>query len=251
MGLNGVMEVGPKQNGTGSLVFFWHGIELSTSSPLPASTYSTLAEAVISDITSAGGIIVSPEGPASGEEGGLSSLGVFGDAITWEIVDQIVACAVRDHDIDPHRIYSMGCNMGGLQSGYMALKRSSYVAAVATNSGGLVVVATNSGELVWPTDYENPERIPAVMAMYTETELVMHTFSLESKTLIKQTREAGGFAVDCIYGGHPCGAPADLLEAAWEFLQAHPFGIDPEPYLSGLPESFPDYCHESDWLPTY
>ena len=32
----------------------------------------------------------------------------------FDIVDQLVACAVKNRNVDPHRIYSMGCSAGGL-----------------------------------------------------------------------------------------------------------------------------------------
>ncbi|MDH5676058.1 MAG: hypothetical protein OEZ06_28305 [Myxococcales bacterium] len=34
----------------------------------------------------------------------------------------------------------------------------------------------------------------------------------------------------------------DWRAAQWEFLKAHPFGVDPGPYASGLPANSPSYC---------
>jgi len=65
----------------------------------------------------------------------------------------IVACAVRDHGIDPRRIYTTGCSAGGLQAGCMAAQRSSYIAASAPNSGGIV----------FPQTIEDPSRVPAII----------------------------------------------------------------------------------------
>jgi hypothetical protein len=56
------------------------------------------------------------------------------------------------------------------------------------------------------------------------------------------TSEAGGFAVDCPHDAGHCGATPELKAAQWKFLQDHPFGADPEPYASGLPEGFPSAC---------
>jgi hypothetical protein len=47
----------------------------------------------------------------------------------------------------------------------------------------------------------------------------------------------GGFVIDCDTGGGHCGG-AGLAGAAWEFLQAHPFGVSPEPWTM-LPSDFP------------
>jgi len=224
-GLTGLMEVGAKGSGEGALLFYWHG----TASP--TSEYLMIGKSNINRITEEGGIIVSPDGAATGEEASSCSISSFGDTVTWEIVDQIVACAVRDHAIDPHRIYVTGCHSGGLQSGCMALRRSSYVAAVATNSGGLAVLRI---------DYQDPTRIPAVITMHIVPEGLNNAAA--SSVLDATTKFAGGFAVNCIHGGDVCEPPADLYRSAFDFLFDHPFGVDPEPYLSGLPSDFPAYC---------
>jgi len=227
-GFTGLMEVGVKGSGEGALLFYWHGYSTS------ASSYSAIGLSNRNRITEAGGIIVSPDGPADGEEdGGLcSGNGSFGDTVTWEIVDQIVACAVRDYAIDPHRIYATGCDVGGLQSGCMALRRSSYVAAVATNSGGLAVV---------PIAYQDPTRIPAVITMHADPDvLVTLNLAAASNSLCARTKNAGGFAVNCNHGGLQCGAPDSLYRSAFDFLFDHPIGDTPKP--SSLPSSYPSYC---------
>lgn len=48
--------------------------------------------------------------------------------------------------------------------------------------------------------------------------------------------------MDCDHGGAHVAAPPDLREAGWEFMMAHPFGVNPFPYLAGLPPNFPTYC---------
>jgi hypothetical protein len=229
MGLAGLMEVGPKGNGGGSILFFWHGTGMQ------ANTYSALG-AGIQKITSAGGIIVSPDGPAAGELGDIlcSGTAIFGSTLTFSIVDQIVACAVKNYAIDPHRIYASGCSAGGLQSGCMAAQRSSYVAAVAPNSGGLVL----------GMGYQTTEHIPSVMTMHGApgSDVVVLDFSSASAVLTGQITAAGGFAMDCNHGGGHCQAPADLQSAAVDYLLAHPYGVDPDPYALGIPPGFPSYC---------
>jgi len=224
-GLTGQMVVGPMGTGDGALLFYWHGTAMPASMIQMGNSQSK--------ITSLGGIIVSPDGPATGagEAGSLpcSGTSVFGATITFDIIDQIYACAIRDYNINPRRVYSMGCSAGGLEAGCMALTRSSYVAAVAPNSGGILGAT-----------FQNAHA-PAVMTMHGSqaSDSVIVNFADRSVILDQQIRDAGGVAYDCNHGGGHCGAPANLLDAAVDFLLAHPFGVSPEP---GLPPTAPAYC---------
>ncbi|MBN1653868.1 MAG: hypothetical protein JXA30_08845 [Deltaproteobacteria bacterium] len=226
MGLSGLMEVGAKSNGTAPLVWFWHGTVMA------ASSYIGIPVAMV---TGEGGVIVAPNGPAAGEAGAMcSGTMIFGDTVTWEVMDQITACAVRDYGVDPHRIYGTGCSAGGLQSGCMAGRRSAYVAAVAPNSGGLVMPFMQ---------WQDPGHVPAVMTMHGgPADVVGISFTTSSASLDSAAKTAGGFVVNCNHGGMHCGAPGNLYQAAIEFFYAHPFGFDVSPYEGGLPANFPSYC---------
>jgi len=149
------------------------------------------------------------------------------------LIVRAAACAVRDQGIDPHRIYSTGCSAGGLQSGCMAALRSGYLAAVVPNSGGEIT----------QEPIETSGHVPAIMTMHGgQSDMVVVSFATTSATLDSQMKAAGGFTVDCNHGGGHCQAPAALYTAGWEFMKAHPFGVEPEPYSSGLPSDFPTYC---------
>ena len=149
----------------------------------------------------------------------------------FAIADQIAACAVRDYNIDPHRIYTTGCSAGGLQAGFM---RSNYIAAVTTNSGGEV----------FPIMQQNPNHIPNAMTMHGAmgSDVVIVDFSQTSATYDMAIKQAGGLAIDCNHGGGHCGSPAALQSSGIQFMLDHPFGVSPEPYAMGLPSSFPTYC---------
>lgn len=226
-GLSGIsLQVGPKKEGTGSLVLYWHGTGSSSSEAnmmLPAS--------VREEILNQGGIIASFQG-SLGTGGDCSGTAIFSKD-DFKVADQLAACAVRDHGIDPRRIYTTGCSAGGLQSGCMASLRSSYLAASVPNSGGEVMTQT----------IQDSTHIPAVMTMHGgAADMVGVSFSQTSATFDKHMDSAGGFVINCNHGGGHCGAPAALYTAAWEFMKAHPFGTKPSPYASGLPTSFPSYC---------
>jgi len=186
--------------------------------------------AVTQEVVSKGGIIVSFQ--SSLQTGGdCSGTSTFSKG-DFAVADLIASCAVRDHNIDPRRIYTTGCSAGGLQAGCMAQLRSNYIAAAVPNSGGTVFAQMFQGS-----------RAPAVMTMHGgASDRVVVAFSQTSATLDKAIKAAGGFVVNCNHGGGHCGAPAALYTAGWQFMKDHPFGNSPEPYQASLPATFPSYC---------
>jgi hypothetical protein len=153
----------------------------------------------------------------------------------FAMADQILACAVKQLNIDTRQIYAAGCSAGGLQTVAMLFARSNYLAAAMPNSGGEVI----AGE--FPLEGTHvPSLITTHGAMGTD--MVVIDFSTASATADKDVLAKGGFAVDCNHGGGHCGAPAVDVAAQWQFCKDHPFGVSPEPYAKGLPSSFPSYC---------
>lgn len=148
-----------------------------------------------------------------------------------DIAGQIAACEIRDYNIDPHRIFTMGCSAGGLFAACMVAHRSSYIAAAAPNSGGWIVSQS------FDSSYT-----PALMTVHGgSSDVVGVNFGTTSATADAGFKQRGGFVINCNHGGGQCGGSV-VAEQVWEFFQAHPYGVDPYTWTGGLPGSFPDYC---------
>jgi hypothetical protein len=214
-----------KEEGSRPVVVYWHGTGSS------ADEAKQLLSPVFDDILAQGGIIASLTD--STEDGEFLATGTWytGD---YAIVDALVGCLGEHANIDPQRIYTAGCDAGGIHAAALSYARSNYIAAAMLSSGGQVQ----------PYTLQDPKRVPAVIAAHGEANLdvVIVDFSATSAAFTKDLVDHGGFAVKCNHHGGHCGAPSALVRAQWEFLQAHPYGVDPEPYADGLPDSFPDYC---------
>jgi predicted esterase len=231
LGLSTEIVAGAPGATRGPLLFTWHGTGGTGRQAL-----LQLPQSVQRDITSRGGIVIAPSdnGQVRAGQDVTFVLGVWYDGADLDFADQIVACAVQNHNIDPRQIYVTGCSAGGLMAGVMSMQRSTYVAAAAPNSGGI------TSPLV---AIEDSERIPAVMTMHGgDGDNVIVNFGDTSRQLIAKLGPLGAFMVDCNHNSGHCGAPASLHENAWEFMKAHPFGTQLSPYASGLPGDFPSFC---------
>ncbi len=226
MGLGGITVVaGSKASSpTAPMVFYWHG----TGSF--AGEYAGSAAAVASGVRSEGGVLISFQNTTGGD--GLSGTLIFGKG-DFDLADQLFACAVENHNVDPKRVFATGCSAGGLFSGAMAALRSNYIAAAAPNSGGLT----------FPQAFQNKANIPALMSMHGApgVDVVIIDFSQSSETANKAFKAAGGFVINCNHGGIHCGA-GGLSGGVWDFFKAHPYGTKPSPWASGLPAGFPSAC---------
>jgi predicted esterase len=214
----------------GPLLFAWHGTGGTASGAL-----RQIPQGVQREITEAGGIIAAFNGSdSSGAEGDCSGTGAHNIA-DFKAADQIAACAVKNHGIDARRIYATGCSAGGLQSGCMAFERSSYLAAAAPNSGGIV------GRRQW-----QDMSTPAIFTMHGSQsgDVVIVAFADTSRTMDMAAKEHGSFVVNCNHNGGHCAASGELHTAAWEFMKAHPFGTTAakSPWMGGIPAGVPDYC---------
>jgi predicted esterase len=218
-----VLQVGEPNKG-GAVLFYWHGTGSSASE---GAGYNGNAEVVAS-----GGIVAAFNGSQSSGRGGDCSGTAAHNMADFEATDQIVACGKMMHGIDARRIYTTGCSAGGLQSGCLAQMRSSYIAAAAPNSGGVVAPQA------WQT-----EHTPAIFTMHGgPSDQVIVVFSQTSATLDQSAKSHGSFVVNCDHQGGHCQAPADLQKAGWQFMKDHYWGISESPWAKGMPPGVPDYC---------
>lgn len=205
------------------MVFYWHGTG-STS-----GEYAFMAADVAAGVAAEGGILVSFQDTTGGD--GLSGTAIFGMS-DFALTDQLLACAVRDRNVDPRRVYATGCSAGGLFSVAMGAVRSSYMAAVASNSGGFT----------FPSGFEN-DHTPALMTVHGAmgSDVVGIDFASASATACDAFKARGVMAIDCDTGGGHCGGGGEAGDI-WQFFKDHPFGVSPEPYAGGLPASFNSIC---------
>jgi len=225
MGLSGItMVAGAKAaSATAPMVFYWHG----TGSF--AGEYAGSAAAVAQGVRAEGGALISFQGTTGGDF--TSGTAIFG-AGDWALTDQLLACAVKNHNVDARRVFATGCSAGGLFSTAMAAARSTYIAAVAPNSGGWS----------FPTAFQNGFT-PALMTIHgaAGVDVVGIDFSQSSATADRSFKMKGGFVINCDHGGRHCGG-GGLSPEIWQFFKAHPYGVDPYPWAGGLPAGFSSQC---------
>lgn len=154
----------------------------------------------------------------------------------FAMADQIVACAVDQGLVNPRQVYTAGCSAGGLQASAMVYERSRYLAASMPNSGGTPETLSYT--------FEDSHR-PSVMSTHGAMgqDVVVVDFSETTTNFISDIASKGSFVVNCNHGGGHCASPDSVKQAQWQFLKEHPFGVDPSPYASGLPSSFPSFCN--------
>lgn len=224
MGSRATVYAGAKKQGTGSLLFYFYGTgKLGGVSMLPAS--------VRNQITNEGGIVFALQ-QAKNTGGDCSGTGTWG-IDDMKVLDQVAACAVQEHGIDPRRIYATGCSAGGLFTGCVGIMRSNYIAAVAPNSGGVTI---GYGKL------QRKEWMPNAITMHGGGgDNVIVNFGQTSEAYDNYVLKWGGFAVDCNHGSGHCGAGA-VYPTAWQFLKDHPYGTRPSPWASGIPSGSHRSC---------
>lgn len=210
------------------LVIYWHA-----TGSAPAEAAYSLGD-TLAAITARGGIVATPY---SDDAAGTFEWFIVNQSPKQDdflLADEIVGCLADK--LDASRIHSLGMSAGGLQTTAFSFTRSSYVASVATFSGGIPAGFSPAIE-----DADN--KFAALIFEGGASDNVFGVdFQAASETYRAMLEASGHFAAICDHGmGHEI--PLDAAPSIDAFFTANPYGAWPSPYeSSGLPESFPSYC---------
>jgi poly(3-hydroxybutyrate) depolymerase len=206
------------------VVFAWHWLGGSASQIVDFMGFEALA-------ASENVIIVAPESDGSPYEWHIADLPASNPDLTF--FDDVVACLYDQYQIDENHIHATGMSAGGLWTTYLTVYRSELLASTAPLSGGV-----NTAQYVSPT------RALPVMVVWGGPSDTYGTLSFDttSRDFSSALQSDGSFVVECMHtAGHVI--PAAAAEYTWQFFKDHPYGVDPLPYVDGLPESMPSYCY--------
>lgn len=215
----------------GPLVLYWHATGSS-----PAEVDYALG-ATAASWTQAGGVLAAPYAdPAAGQfEWFIVNQSPRQD--DFVLADEIVGCLVAAGRVDARHVHSLGMSAGALQTTALSFLRSGYVASVATYSGGL------PAGFATPTAQDPANHFAALVFSGGATDSVFGVdFQAASVRYRDTLRGAGHFAALCEHGGGHA-IPRDAAPSVARFFLEHGFGIEPSPYVRGLPATFPTYCH--------
>ncbi len=221
------LALDPSATMRGPLVIYWHA---TGSSPVEAA-YSL--GATHDEIVAGGGVIATPYSDA---DAGTFEWFIVNQSPRLDdfiLADEIVGC-LADH-FDHARIHSMGMSAGGLQTTAFSFVRATYIASVATFSGGIP-------DGFNPTNADPANKFAALIFDGGDTDNVFGVdFQAASETYRAMLEASGHFAAICDHGqGHEI--PLDAAPSIAKFFAANPYGAWPSPYANGLPAGFPSYC---------
>lgn len=207
----------------GPLVFAWHGLGGSPNGAINLLSGNNQLQ----DILDMGGMVAAPDGDGPPFE--------FQDSIYWEVMDEVVACAMQQVGIDPFRIHSIGMSAGGLTTTILSYARSNYLASVVAWSGGFKA-----------PDQNPANTMPVLLSHGGPGDFVVIPFEPLVEAYYADVVSEGHFGIICRHGqGHT--VPGAMGNLALSFMLDHPFGTYASPYAGGnVPASYPAYCTASE-----
>jgi predicted esterase len=208
----------------GPLILYYH----ATGSQ-PGEVMQGFGQANITKVTSMGGVVAAFTTTA------CPGCTTTDDNVWFQedgpIQDTVVACAMKQANIDTTHIHALGWSAGALHSMWVAFARANYMASVISYSGG------------GGTTSEDPtNKVPAILT-YGDmgSDQVIIDFNQSSHTYFSKYQPMGYYTMMCHHpGGHevdPMVAPHSL-----EFFMAEPYKVSPQPYATKIPADFPSYC---------
>lgn len=178
-----------------------------------------------------GAILVVPQAAELG--GSIVWDAVSGEASNQDVLlfDDLLTCVSRDYSVDADRVHVTGMSNGGLMTGKLLALRPTVLASAVPFSGGVL------GD--WP---DSPAPPPTLVVWGGEDDLAVdQDFDAYAHAMLTGLDSRGAFAAACDHGlGHELQGP--WWAWAFQFMGDHPRGASPEPYASGLPEGYPEWC---------
>lgn len=219
----------PDHAAPGQLIFYWY----ATGSGTFESGYSL--GSTLSAITGAGGTVATPYADPSAGQFQWFIVNQSPKQDDFLLADEVVGCLSQAGYVDPNHIHAMGMSAGALQTTAFSFIRASYVASVATYSGGIP-------PQFMPVDQDPANKFAALIFDGGATDNVFGVDFQAASMAYKAKLEADGhFAAICDHGkGHDI--PLDAAPSVAAFFTANGWGAWPSPFASGLPSSFPSYC---------
>jgi predicted esterase len=215
----------------GPLILYWHA---TGSNPNEAAYALGATE---QQIIAAGGIVAAPYADTTAGQFEWFIVNMSPKLDDFILADEIVGCLAQANLIDTTHIHSMGMSAGALQTTAVSFLRSSWIASVATYSGGV------------PSGYsapasEDPEnKFAALIFDGGSTDNVYNVDFQAASQAYKAMLDADGhYTAICDHDmGHSI--PVDAAPSVAQFFADNAFGQWPSPYqASGLPSGFPSYC---------
>jgi predicted esterase len=206
----------------GPFVMYWYG-----TGGTPPQAVQGLSTEGLQRIKDAGGVVVAPVHVSTGSFPWISDDDVNVD---FTLMDDLIACAKAKVGIDARHVHMLGFSAGALFTAQTSFKRASYLASVATYSGGGMGM------------FDPPDGKFAAMIFYGgPNDVVLVKFQEASQQYYDALTGAGHFAFQCNHNGGHMIPPVG--QNVVQFFFDHPFGTDPSPYkAAGLPTGFPSYC---------
>ncbi|MCY0992647.1 hypothetical protein OV203_36245 [Nannocystis sp. ILAH1] len=221
------VDLDAAEQADGPVVFYWHGTGGS-----PQEALTGIGDLGIQEILDLGGIVIAPtHDPMAGIFPWWLVLSETDDDLL--LADEVLACAREQIGVDASRIYTLGFSAGGLHTAQMSIRRSSYVAAAAPYSGGLIFGAM--------PPFQNPDNKFAAMIFHGGPgDVVVVGFEQASKDYAAYLDDNDDFNFLCNHGGGH--SIPDAQDSVMQFFFDHPYGVGASPYARDLPGDFPAYC---------
>ncbi|MEZ4402174.1 MAG: hypothetical protein R3B06_19260 [Kofleriaceae bacterium] len=214
----------------GPLIFYWFATG-SNPSEVDFSLGATKAALV-----DAGAVIATPSSDPSAGQFPWFIVNQSSRQDDFLVADEVMACLAQAGRIDTDHVHSMGMSAGGLQTTGMTFLRGSYIASVATYSGGVPAIFN-------PPPLAPDNKSAALIFFGGPTDNVFNVdFQDAAMRFATLLTAEGHYAELCNHNmGHMI--PRDAAPSVAQFFADNGFGDWPSPYVAnGLPASFPAYC---------